>query len=76
MADNNSPWGPKGGSGGKGDSPWGNRPSGNRPGSSGPDRSPDLDNVIEGFKTRVKRPNGGGPRRPSGGGGGGGLGDI
>ncbi len=70
MADNNSPWGPKGGSGDKGNSPWG---SGNRPGSSGGDRSPDLDNVIEGFKTRVKKPNGGGPRgprRPNNGGGG------
>ncbi|WP_298911810.1 FtsH protease activity modulator HflK [uncultured Algimonas sp.] len=73
MADNNSPWGPKGGSGDKGNSPWG---SGKRPGSTGgPDRSADLDNVIEGFKTRVKKP--GGPRRPGGGGGGGGnIGDF
>ncbi|MEM7729741.1 MAG: FtsH protease activity modulator HflK, partial [Pseudomonadota bacterium] len=72
MADNNSPWGPKG-SGDKGGSPWGN----NKPGGKGSDRSPDLDNVIEGFKTRVKKPGGpGGPRRPSSGGGGGNFGDI
>jgi membrane protease subunit HflK len=75
MADNNSPWGPKGGSGGNGNgnSPWGNGPKGSggkKPGGSGTDRSADLDNVIEGFKTRVKS---GGPRRPNGGGGGGGA---
>lgn len=67
MPDNNSPWGPKG-SGDKGGSPWGN---GKKPGATGgPDRSPDLDNVIEGFKTRVRS---GGPRRPNKGGGGGGA---
>lgn len=72
MADNNSPWGPKGGSGGKGNSPWG---SGKKPGASGgSDRSPDLDNVIEGFKTRVRKP--GGPRRPNSGGGGNNFGDF
>ena len=80
MADNNSPWGPKGsgkGTGGSGGnkSPWG-------AGSSGTagDRSPELDNVIEGFKNIKRRPGRpGGPgrppvRRPSGGGGG--FGDI
>ena len=80
MADNNSPWGPKGsgkGTGGSGGnkSPWG-------AGSSGKagDRSPELDNVIEGFKNIKRRPGRpGGPgrppvRRPSGGGGG--FGDI
>jgi len=71
MADNNSPWGPKGGSGGKGGSPWGSGGKGNggkKPGATGGEgRSADLDNVIEGFKTRVKS---GGPRRPGGGGGG------
>lgn len=67
MPDNNSPWGSKG-SGDKGGSPWGN---GKKPGTTGgPDRSPDLDNVIEGFKTRVRS---GGPRRPNKGGGGGGA---
>lgn len=72
MADNNSPWGPKGGSGGKGNSPWGN---GKKPGAAGgSDRSPDLDNVIEGFKTRVKKP--GGPRGPNNGGGGNNLGEF
>lgn len=78
MADNNSPWGPKGSKpGGNGSdggkSPWGGKPSGNKG-----DRSPELDNVIEGFKN-IKRRSGGsggkGPnRRP--GGGGGGLGDL
>lgn len=76
MADNNSPWGPKGGSGdkGNGNSPWGSGPKGSggkKPtGSGGPDRSADLDNVIEGFKNRVRS---GGPRRPNSGGGGGGA---
>ena len=69
MADNNSPWGPKGGSGGKGGSPWGSGGKGNggkKPGATGGEsRSADLDNVIEGFKSRVKS---GGPRRPGGGG--------
>ena len=65
MPDNNSPWGPKDSSD-KGGSPWGN---GKKTGmTGGPDRSPDLDNVIEGFKTRVRS---GGPRRPNKGGGGG-----
>ncbi|MGB6230478.1 MAG: FtsH protease activity modulator HflK [Litorimonas sp.] len=75
MSDNNSPWGPKGGSGDKGNSPWGNNGGGKRPTQiGGTDRSPDLDNVIQGFKTRVKS---GGPRRPgTGSGGGGGGGDF
>lgn len=75
MADNNSPWGPKGSGGkdGKGGSPWGSggKPGGPKSGGNGtPDRSPDLDNVIEGFKSRVRS---GGPRRPGGGNGGNGV---
>lgn len=83
MADNNSPWGPKGSGSGGGKSPWGtggkgsgNKGSGGkRPGQNGDgERSPDLDNVIEGFKTRVRT---GGPRRPGRpGGGGAGGGNI
>ncbi len=78
MADNNSPWGPKGSKpGGNGSdggkSPWGGKPAGGKG-----DRSPELDNVIEGFKNIKRRPGGSGrggpPRRP--GGGGGGLNDI
>jgi membrane protease subunit HflK len=63
MSDNNSPWGPKPGSGnngGKGDgnSPWGNG-GGQRPNK--PQR-PSRDNVIEGFKSRTGRGGGGGNR--------------
>jgi membrane protease subunit HflK len=52
MSDNNSPWGPKPGSGnggGKGDgnSPWGGGQRPNRP------QRPSRDNVIEGFKSRT-----------------------
>ena len=84
MPDSNSPWGPKGSGGNKGpqgnkggnkpggNSPWGggNKPTANKPG----DRSPDLDNVIEGFKNIKRRGGRGGipVRRPSGGGSGGG----
>jgi len=68
MADKNSPWGNKG-SGGKkpGQNPWGSqgKPDRNRPKPG--EGSPDLDNVIQGFKDRV-RSGGGGPRRPGGGG--------
>lgn len=64
MPDNNSPWGNKG-SGGKkpGQNPWGNggnqgRPDRNRPKPG--EGSPDLDNVIQGFKDRVRKGGGGG----------------
>ena len=78
MPDNNSPWGPKGGSGGKdgGKSPWG---KGSGAGKPSGDRSPELDNVIEGFKNikrRPGRPGGRPPVRRSGGGGGGNLNDF
>ncbi|WP_409431856.1 FtsH protease activity modulator HflK [Litorimonas sp. RW-G-Af-16] len=68
MPDNKSPWGPKGGSGGK-KNPWGGagKPDRARPGAN--DASPDLENVIEGFKSRVRAGGGGGGRRggrPSG----------
>ena len=71
MSDNNSPWGPKPGSGnnggkGEGNSPWGNG-GGQRP--KNPQR-PSRDNVIEGFKARTGR--GGG----SGGGSGSGNGQL
>ena len=61
MSDNNSPWGPKPGSGnnggkGEGNSPWGNG-GGQRP--NRPQR-PSRENVIEGFKSRTGR--GGGNR--------------
>ncbi len=72
MADNKSPWGNAGKGGGKkrptgtGQSPWGqgtpdrNKP---RPGET----SPDLENVIQGFKTRAFGNGGGGGRGPRGG---------
>lgn len=84
MADdkNNSPWGKPKGSGGKG-SGKGNNPWGGQGGNGRPDRdrpkpgegSADLDNVIQGFKSRVKRGGSGGGRGGFSGGGGGG-GDI
>ena len=65
MPDNNSPWGNKGGGGKKpGQNPWGNtggnqgRPDRNRPKPG--EGSPDLDNVIQGFKNRVRKGGGGG----------------
>lgn len=67
MADNNSPWGNKGGGGKKpGQNPWGNqgKPDRNRPKPG--EGSPDLDNVIQGFK---KLRGGGGARRSGGGNG-------
>lgn len=70
MSDNKSPWGS--GSGGKksggGKSPWGNagRPDRNKPRAG--ETSPDLENVIEGFKSRVRSGGGGGGRRRGGGG--------
>lgn len=72
MSDNKSPWG--NGSGGKkptgGKSPWGNagRPDRNKPRAG--ETSPDLDNVIQGFKSRVRSGRGG-----TGGFGGGGDGN-
>jgi len=76
---NNSPWGKPKGSGGKG-SGNGNNPWGSQGGNGRPDRgrpkpgegSTDLDNVIQGFKSRVKRGGSGGGRGGSSGGGGGG----
>lgn len=67
MSGNKSPWG-NGNGGGK--SPWGGS-GGGKPDRSKPsagESSPDLDNVIEGFKTRM-RSGGGGGGRSSGGGG-------
>lgn len=63
MPDNNSPWGNKGGGGKKpGQNPWGNggnqgKPDRNRPKPG--EGSPDLDNVIQGFKDRVRKGGGG-----------------
>lgn len=57
MADNKSPWG---NGGKKGNNPWG---GGGKPDRSRPkagDASPDLENVIQGFKTRVRKTGGGG----------------
>jgi len=65
MPDNNSPWGNKGGGGKKpGQNPWGSqgKPDRNRPKPG--EGSPDLDNVIQGFKKL--RSGGGGPRRGGG----------
>ena len=67
MPDNNSPWGPKPGSGnnggkGEGNSPWGNG-GGQRP--KRPQR-PSRENVIEGFKSRTGRGGGGGGNRGGG----------
>ena len=66
MPDKNSPWGPKGGSGGGKKNPWGNtgKPDRGRPGAN--DTSPDLENVIEGFKNRVRSGGGGGGRNGGG----------
>lgn len=77
MAENKSPWGSGNDSGGKGSgksgkpsSPWGSGPNKPDRGPSGSgDRSADLDNVIQGFKSRVRS---GGPRGPRRGGSGGG----
>ena len=66
MPDNKGPWGNNGGK--KGNNPWG---SGGKPDRSRPkpgDSSPDLENVIQGFKTRVRKTGGGG-RGPRGAGG-------
>jgi membrane protease subunit HflK len=66
MPDNNSPWGNKGGGGKKpGQNPWGSqgKPDRNRPRPG--EGSPDLDNVIQGFK-KLRAGGGGGPRRGGG----------
>ncbi len=68
MPDNKSPWGNKGGGGKKPNNPWGNRPGGQgKPDRARPkpgDASPDLENVIQGFKSRVR--GGGRGGKPSG----------
>ena len=73
MSDKKSPWGNNGGKRPKGGkSPWG---SGGRPDRNKPrpgEASPDLENVIEGFKSRVRSGGGGGGRRGRRGSGGGG----
>jgi membrane protease subunit HflK len=67
MPDNNSPWGSGGsggkGSGGKGNSPWGGGNRGNQGGGRKPPQA-DLDNVIQGFKTKFG--GGGGPVKRGG----------
>ena len=67
MADNKGPWGNKGGK--KGSNPWntGGKPDRSRPKPG--DASPDLENVIQGFKTRVRKTGGGGGPRGFGNGG-------
>ena len=75
MADdkNNSPWGKPKGSSGNGNNPWGQgKPDRNRPKPG--EGSPDLDNVIQGFKSRVKGGGSGGNGR--GGFNAGGPGDV
>lgn len=73
MSDNKSPWG--NGSGGKkpgnGKSPWGNasKPDRNKPRAG--ETSQDLENVIQGFKSRVRSSRGGGGNGFGGGSGGG-----
>jgi len=68
---NNSPWGKPKGSSGNGSNPWGSgKPDRSRPKAG--EGSPDLNNVIQGFKTRAKRGgSGGGFGGRSGGSGGG-----
>lgn len=73
MSKNKSPWGsgPGGNGSGGGKKPWGQggRPDRNKPKAG--ETSPDLDNVIEGFKNQFGRNNrGSGGGRNSGGGGG------
>ena len=65
MPDNNSPWGNKGGGGKKpGQNPWGSQGKPDRTRPKAGEGSPDLDNVIQGFKKL--RTGGGGPRRGGG----------
>ena len=69
MSDKKSPWGSSGGKKpgkGSGQSPWGNgRPDRNRPRPN--ETSPDLENVIQGFKTRIGAGGSGGGGRRGGG---------
>ena len=70
MSDNKSPWGNSGGGrkrpSGSGQNPWGQgKPDRNKPRPS--ETSPDLENVIQGFKTRAFGNGGGGGRGPRGG---------
>ena len=70
MADNKSPWGNSGGGkkrpSGSGQNPWGQgKPDRNKPRPS--ETSQDLENVIQGFKTRAFGNGGGGGRGPRGG---------
>lgn len=69
MSDNKSPWGngPSGNGSGGGKKPWGQggRPDRNKPRAG--ETSPDLDNVIRGFKSQFG--GGGGGNRNMGGGG-------
>lgn len=60
MANSNSPWGPKPGSGGGdgGKSPWGNGQKPNNP------QRPNRDNVIQGFKSRTGGGGSGGGGNP------------
>ncbi len=71
MSDNKSPWGSgaSGNGSGGGKKPWGQggRPDRNKPRAG--ETSPDLDNVIQGFKSQFGR-GGKGPRTPGGGGNG------
>ena len=70
MPDDKGPWGQKGNGGKKGSSPWGGgKPDRSRPNAN--DASPDLENVIQGFKTRVR--SGGGNKGGGGFNGGGPL---
>ncbi len=68
MSGNNSPWGSGGGSNGGGKNPWGSSGGGNRGGRGGGSGggnkppTPDLDNVIKGFKTAFGGKGGGGKR--------------
>ncbi|MGJ8563496.1 MAG: FtsH protease activity modulator HflK [Alphaproteobacteria bacterium] len=75
MSNNKSPWGsgPSGNGSGGGKKPWGQggRPDRNKPKAG--ETSPDLDNVIQGFKSQFGR-GGRGPR--GGGGNGGGSGPL
>ena len=69
MPDNNSPWGNKGTGGKKpGQNPWGSTGKPTRGKQSVSDNSPDLDNIIQGFKKRVGKGGpsgkGGGPNSP------------
>jgi len=60
MPDNKSPWGNKGNGGGKKpNNPWGGQGKPDRSRPKPGDASPDLENVIQGFKSRVRKGGGG-----------------